>query len=147
MFWTNTSLVWTYSSGVLLYVAMQLARTSPVCSLFVSSLECVKVPWRRASWLSAPCFIREESKRLVLVIGVRTVVNHLYPHSSPFNRFNEWNRFESIVSLFSQSLINFIAQIIISFISFGSLHIHTKGFQSWQWYDWAQHLTMTLTFP
>ena len=44
MFWSNISLVWTYLSGVLVYIAMQLARASPVCLSFVSSLECVKVP-------------------------------------------------------------------------------------------------------
>ncbi|KAI0287115.1 MFS general substrate transporter [Russula brevipes] len=31
-------------------------------------------------------------------------------------------------------LINGIAQIIAGVISFGSLHIHTPGFESWQWF-------------
>jgi MFS family permease len=30
-------------------------------------------------------------------------------------------------------LMNGIAQIAASFISYGTLHIHTTGFQPWQW--------------
>lgn len=31
-------------------------------------------------------------------------------------------------------LMNGTAQIISGFLSFGSLHIHTSGFEPWQWY-------------
>jgi ACS family allantoate permease-like MFS transporter len=42
-------------------------------------------------------------------------------------------------------LMNGTAQIISGFISFGTLHIHTTGFQPWQWYDQVLHLTDALT--
>jgi hypothetical protein len=48
--------------------------------------------------------------------------------------------------LLSQTLIDVSGQIIIGFISFGSLHIHTTGFEPWQWYDQVKHLTNALTF-
>jgi hypothetical protein len=38
------------------------------------------------------------------------------------------------------------AKIISGFISFGTLHLHTTGFEPWQWYDQVQHLTNILTF-
>jgi hypothetical protein len=37
-------------------------------------------------------------------------------------------------------------QIIIGFISFGTLHIYTTGLEPWQWYDQGQHITNALTF-
>ena len=41
----------------------------------------------------------------------------------------------SVSNSVSQTLINVVAQIFSGFISFGSLHIHTGGFEPWQWYD------------
>jgi MFS family permease len=49
----------------------------------------------------------------------------------------------------SRPLIQVAAQIIAGVISFGSLHIHTPGFESWQWYGRIQHptnITFTLCF-
>ena len=43
-------------------------------------------------------------------------------------------------------LTDVAAQIIDGFISFGVLHIHTSGFEPWQWYDQIQHLTNLLIF-
>ena len=59
----------------------------------------------------------------------------------PSNSFNGWNWFEFCVyDSASQTLINIVAQIFSGFISFGSLHIHTGGFEPWQWYDRVRHL-------
>jgi MFS transporter, ACS family, allantoate permease len=50
--------------------------------------------------------------------------------------------------LSSQALIDLAGQIIMGFVSFGSLHIYTAGFEPWQWYELVLHLTDsdTLTF-
>jgi hypothetical protein len=71
----NSSLAWTYSYGLLLYVAMLLARTLQVSSLPVSYSECVKDLSRRDSWLSVRCFTHEENTLLVLAIGVSVVMS------------------------------------------------------------------------
>jgi len=68
------------------------------------------------------------------------------------NSFNEWNWFVHRVFSASQTLIDvaLAAQIISGFISFGSLHIQTAGFEPWQWYDQVRRLANTqfiLTFP
>lgn len=57
-----------------------------------------------------------------------------------------WTWLESRVSLPSYTLIAFAAQIISGFLSSGSLHIHTKGFEPWQWYGQGLYLTKVLTF-
>jgi hypothetical protein len=44
------------------------------------------------------------------------------------------------------TLMDVAAQIISGFISFGTLHIHTKGFEPWQWYGQVQLLINALTF-
>ena len=75
IFWSDMCLAWTYSSRLLLCVAMRLAEALPVFSPFVSFSESVKVPSRQAFWLSVRCSIRGGSTRLVLVIGVRTVIS------------------------------------------------------------------------
>jgi hypothetical protein len=54
------------------------------------------------------------------------------------------SKFKSLYLL--RILTDVAAQIISGFLSFGSLHIHTTGFEPWQWYDQAQHLTNALTF-
>ena len=67
------------------------------------------------------------------------------PSFNPFltpNRFDDWDWSECQVSLPSQTLTYALAQIISGFISFGTLHIQTTGFEPWQWYDQDQHLTM-----
>ena len=51
------------------------------------------------------------------------------------NSYDEWNWFECRICSASQTLIEVAAQIISGFISFGALHIHTAGFQPWQWLD------------
>ena len=82
----------------------------------------------------------------MLVIVVRTVINRLSLPILPFNSSDEWNRFDSQVYLGSHTLIYVAATVISGFISFGTLHIHTSGFEPWQWYDQVQHLTNLLTF-
>ena len=42
--------------------------------------------------------------------------------------------------------MDFAAQIISGFISFGTLHIHTTRFEPWQWYEQVQLLVNVLTF-
>ncbi|KAF8480327.1 MFS general substrate transporter [Russula ochroleuca] len=64
------------------------------------------------------------------------------PPFTPSNSSNEWSWFESQVFLPSPTLIDFAAQIISSFISFGTLHIHTTVFEPWQW---LMIITGTLT--
>ena len=81
------------------------------------------------------------SKLPVLVTGV-SAMNSCRPRPvSPFYSFNEWNWFECRFCRASQTLIGGVAQIISSFISFGSLHIRTGGFEPWQWYDQVGRLT------
>jgi hypothetical protein len=82
----------------------------------------------------------------VLVIGVITVFSRVSFSFSPSDRFNGWNRFECQVFVPSPTLIDVAGQIIIGFISFGTLHTHTTEFEPWQWYDKVQLLTDTLTF-
>ena len=69
----------------------------------------------------------------MLVIVVRIVINLLSLPFSPFNSSDEWNRSESLVYLPPHTLIEVAAIIISGFISFGTLHIHTSGFEPWQW--------------
>jgi hypothetical protein len=54
---------------------------------------------------------------------------------STFHSSNERNWFEAHISLPSQTLMDVAAQIISGFISFGTLHIRTTGFEPWQWYE------------
>jgi hypothetical protein len=72
----------------------------------------------------------------VLVIGVSVVMTGCrLPPISLSNSYDEWNWFECRICSASQTLIEVAAQIISGFISFGALHIHTAGFQPWQWLD------------
>jgi len=67
----------------------------------------------------------------------------------PSNRFNDWSWFEFCVYSASQTLIDVAAQTSSGFISFGSLHIHTGGFEPWKWYAQVRHpanIQLTLTF-
>ena len=80
----------------------------------------------------------------MLAIGVGINQLSLTPFLTPLYRSYEWNWFESQVSLALRILTDGAAQIIASFISFGTLHIHTSGFEPWQWYDQAQHLANLL---
>ena len=46
-------------------------------------------------------------------------------------------------------IIDVTAQIISGFISFGSLHIRTTGFEPWQWFEHVRRLSyiMSTDFP
>lgn len=77
----------------------------------------------------------------------KTVITAFYYSFSPFNSSNGRNWFV-LKSLYRQTPIDFAlaGQIMTSFISFGSLHIHTTRFEPWQWYDQVQRVTSVFTF-
>lgn len=51
-----------------------------------------------------------------------------------YNSFDEWNWYVCFLRVAKSTRLKIrIAQIISGFISFGSLHIHTPGFEPWQW--------------
>ena len=82
----------------------------------------------------------------MLVIGVSTVISRVSLLFSLSDSSNGWNWFECQVFLSSQTLIDVTGQVIIGFISFGSLHIHTTGLEPWQWYVQVQHFIDALIF-
>jgi hypothetical protein len=56
---------------------------------------------------------------------------------------DEWHWFVFLLRITIPYADYAIAQIISGFISFGTLHIHTKGFAPWQW---LMIITGLLTF-
>jgi len=58
-------------------------------------------------------------------------------------------RIPCLVDLANTHIIDVVAQIISGFISFGSLHIRTAGFEPWQWFDPVRRLSyiMNADFP
>ena len=92
-------------------------------------------------------YTRREQTARVGYFCKGAVINYLLFPFLFFNSSNEWNWYErSQVYIPLQALIDVSAQIIFGFISFGTLHIHTSGFEPWQWYDQVQHLTIAFIF-